>query len=214
MNWLLIGVNVAVFLYEISLPPEHLEALVGRWGVVPLAFNPGELSPGEVAGRLPSFLSALFLHGGVGHLLGNMLFLWIFGDNVEDRMGHFRYLIFYLSCGIAASLVQTLADLDSAIPVIGASGAIGGVMGAYMLLFPHAHVLTLLFIFVFIRMVWIPALVYLGIWFLLQLVEALSAPPGIGAGVAFWAHVGGFAAGAVWGLMLRFLPGAPVRRAA
>jgi membrane associated rhomboid family serine protease len=211
VNWALIAVNIAVFIYEVGLPPEHLEALVGRWGIVPLAYRPGEQAPGDVAARLPNFITAMFLHGGLGHLVGNMLFLWIFGDNIEDRLGHFRYLVMYLSCGIAASLAQVAADLDSGVPIIGASGAIGGVMGAYMLLYPHAHVLTVIFIIIIVRLVWIPAVVYLGLWFAIQLIEALNAPPGVGAGIAFWAHVGGFVTGVVWIVVLRVLPGRRLR---
>jgi membrane associated rhomboid family serine protease len=213
VNWALIVANVAVFVYEVRLPPEHLEALVGRWGIVPLAYRPGEDALPNVLPRLPNFITAMFLHGGIGHLFGNMLFLWIFGDNIEDRLGHVRYLVFYLSCGIVASLVQVVSDLDSGIPIIGASGAIGGVMGAYLLLFPHARVLTLFFIIIIVRLIWIPAVVYLGVWFLIQLIEALNAPPGVGAGVAFWAHVGGFVAGVVWIVVLRVLPGQRFRGA-
>jgi membrane associated rhomboid family serine protease len=114
---------------------------------------------------------------------------------------------------LSASLAQVVSDLDSGIPIIGASGAIGGVMGAYLLLFPHARVLTLFFIIIIVRLIWIPAVVYLGVWFLIQLIEALNAPPGVGAGVAFWAHVGGFVAGVVWIVVLRVLPGQRFRGA-
>ncbi len=138
----------------------------------------------------------MFLHGGWLHVLGNMLYLWIFGDNVEDRLGHFRYLIFYLLTGYVATLSHVFLYPLSDVPLIGASGAVAGILGAYLILYPRARVLTLVFIFVFIQIVPIPAVIFLGIWFLMQL---LSGVAGLSSqavqGVAFWAHVGGFAAG-------------------
>lgn len=201
VNWLLIAINCAVFFYEMRLPPDAIEAFVFNWGLVPKDFGLSGDTPagltlstvlGAAASESPRVLSSMFLHGGIGHLLGNMLFLWIFGDNVEDRLGHGLYAVFYILCGIAASAVQVFSDLDSAVPIIGASGAIGGVMGAYMVSYPRARVLTAFIILIFVRLVWIPAVFYLGLWFALQL---LSATSGSGGGVAFWAHVGGFGAG-------------------
>lgn len=207
VNWALILINAAVFYYEFTLPQEHLEALVGRWGVVPLAFHPGEAGLGEIGGRVPTLFTSMFLHGGLEHLFGNMLFLWIFGDNIEDRLGHLAYLVFYLVCGLAAALAQVASNPDSVVPMIGASGAIGGVMGAYFLLFPHSRVLTLVFLIVIVRFIWVPAILYLAIWFALQLLEAMAADPSAGGGVAFWAHVGGFLAGAAWvGVMVIVAP--------
>lgn len=202
VNWALILLNVGAFYYEFTLPPEELEALVARWGVVPLAYSPLHQPTHEIVLRLPSLFTSMFLHGGLDHLFGNMLFLWIFGDNIEDRLGHVGYIVFYLVCGLTAALVQILWDLDSAVPMIGASGAIGGVMGAYMLLYPQSQVLTLLYLIFIVRFVWIPALVYLGVWFFIQLLEALAADPEVGGGVAFWAHVGGFLAGLTWAGLL------------
>lgn len=202
VNWALILINIGVFYYEFTLTPEQLEALVGRWGVVPLAYSPLRQPTHEILLRLPSLFTSMFLHGGLDHLFGNMLFLWIFGDNIEDRLGHLGYLLFYLVCGLTAAVVQIVWDLDSAIPVIGASGAIGGVMGAYMLLYPQSQVLTLFFLIIIVRFIWVPAIVYLGVWFVIQLLEALAAEPGVGAGVAFWAHVGGFLAGLTWAALL------------
>jgi membrane associated rhomboid family serine protease len=138
----------------------------------------------------------MFLHGGIWHIGGNMLYLWIFGDNVEDAMGHFKFLIFYLLCGAIAALSQVVISINGTSPIIGASGAIAGVLGAYMMLFPYSRILTLVFFFFFIRFIEIPAMVILGFWFIYQL---LLAPSGIGpgGGVAFFAHIGGFLAGAV-----------------
>lgn len=202
MNWALILINVGVFYYEFTLTPEQLEALVGRWGIVPIGYSPLRQPTHEIILRLPSLFTSMFLHGGLDHLFGNMLFLWIFGDNIEDRLGHLGYIVFYLVCGLTAGVAQIVWDLDSPVPVIGASGAIGGVMGAYMLLFPESEVLTFLYLIVYMRFVRVPALVYLGLWFILQLIEALAAEPGVAAGVAFWAHVGGFVAGLTWAILL------------
>jgi hypothetical protein len=142
------------------------------------------------------FLTSMFLHGGILHILGNMWFLYIFGDNIEDRIGHFRYLIFYLLCGVVAGLVHLLASWGSKIPTIGASGAIAGVMGGYVVLFPHARVLTLIPIFFFFQFFEIPAFVFLGYWLLIQIVSASLRGSDVG-GVAWWAHIGGFLAGLI-----------------
>ena len=146
--------------------------------------------------QLSHVFTHMFLHGSWLHLLGNMWFLWLFGNNVEDSMGHARYLIFYLACGIAAAMTQALMNPDSTIPMVGASGAISGVLGAYVLLHPHATVRVLIFIGVFATIVHMPALIVLGLWFLTQFVSAAFSQAG-GPGVAFWAHVGGFVAGMV-----------------
>jgi len=143
-----------------------------------------------------TLITCVFLHGGWMHIIGNMWMLWIFGDNVEDRMGHFGFAVFYLFCGAAASFVHFLADTDSSIPTIGASGAIAGVMGAYMVLYPRAQVLSVIPIFFFIQMVVLPAPVFLGLWFLMQLFQGTFAAVSVqSAGVAWWAHIGGFVAG-------------------
>jgi membrane associated rhomboid family serine protease len=136
----------------------------------------------------------MFMHGGWMHLGGNMLFLWIFGDNIEDSMGHFRFAVFYLLCGVAAALIQGLLNTDSEIPMIGASGAVSGVLGAYLLLHPRASVKVLLFFGIIFWIANVPAILVLGIWFLGQLVNAALAPSDV-PGVAFWAHIGGFVAG-------------------
>jgi membrane associated rhomboid family serine protease len=192
VNYAIIAVNVAVFLYEASLG-RHIEKFIFTYGLVPSHFSFSDL------------LTSMFLHGGWGHLLGNMLFLYIFGDNVEDRLGHGRYLIFYLLCGIAAGAAQAVASPHADVPMVGASGAIAGVSGAYFLFFPTSRVLTLVPIFFFLQMVEIPAVFFLLVWFLWQLlsgVATLGQAGGMG-GVAFFAHVGGFVAGMLLGPALR-----------
>jgi membrane associated rhomboid family serine protease len=145
----------------------------------------------------------MFMHGGWMHLIGNMWFLWIFGNNVEDSMGHARFLIFYLLCGAAAAAAQTLTDPDSIIPMVGASGAIGGVMGAYVLLYPRVNVHMLIFLGFYATTIAVPAVFMLGYWFVLQLISGAASIGAEGGGVAFWAHVGGFVAGAVLVLVFR-----------
>lgn len=164
-------------------------------------FIPGELLSGrDLPPTIPlplwiTLFTSMFIHGGLLHLLGNMLYLWIFGDNVEDAMGHGRFLIFYLLCGLIATATQTALSPHSAIPQIGASGAIAGVLAAYFMLFPYARVLTLIPIFFFIRLMAIPAVILLGFWFLFQVISGAGAVGASGGGVAFFAHIGGFVAG-------------------
>ncbi|MGC1273222.1 MAG: rhomboid family intramembrane serine protease, partial [Planctomycetaceae bacterium] len=156
-----------------------------------------EAAPSAVAPIL-TLLTCTFLHGGWLHFLGNMWFLWVFGDNVEDRLGKLAYLAFYLLGGVAASLAHYVSDTSSTVPTLGASGAIAAVMGAYMVLYPHARVLTLIPIFIFIQLLWIPAPWFLGIWFVIQLFQGVwSITAANAAGVAWWAHTGGFAVGAL-----------------
>jgi len=194
VNWLLIAANIVLFFVELSLGPDA-EALTAALGVVPtrLLANP-------TLGQLATLVTSMFLHGGWLHLLGNMLALYIFGDNVEDRLGHGSYLIFYLVCGLAAGLTHVLFNPTSPVPSIGASGAISGVMGAYFLLFPTARVITLIPLFILPWIVEIPALIYIGFWFLSQLLngtlEIVAGAQAYG-GVAWWAHAGGFIAGLV-----------------
>jgi membrane associated rhomboid family serine protease len=181
----LIVLNVLVFLYEWSLGEHALRRFIMTWGLVPAVFD------------WSTVITSMFLHGGWEHIIGNMLYLWIFGDNVEDRLGHGRFLFFYIMCGIAAALVQTAFNPDSAIPMVGASGAISGVLGAYIILFPHSRVLTLIPLFIFIEIIEVPAIILLGLWFLLQLLSGVGSltQPEAGGGVAFWAHAAGFVAG-------------------
>jgi len=182
----LLVLNVLVYLRTMGLVDREFEAFIRYFGLVPAAFSWADL------------FSSMFVHAGLLHLVGNMLYLWIFGDNVEDRMGHGRFLVFYLACGMAAAGAQTLVSPDSLVPMVGASGAVAGVMGAYFVLYPRSRVLTL---FPFpLMLIEIPAIYLLGLWFAIQFVNGLGAlgPPAEGqlaGGVAFWAHIAGFGAG-------------------
>lgn len=188
----LIAANVLVFLYQMSLGRSG-EELVYTFGAVPLALFGGEsLSP------LPATMTlftSMFLHGGVMHVGGNMLYLWIFGNNIEDMMGHVRFIVFYLLCGVAAAYAHALSAPSSAVPMIGASGAISGVLGAYLLLFPRAQVLTLIPLGFFTRLIHVPAAVVLGFWIVIQFLNGTLSVGQAGGGVAWFAHVGGFVAG-------------------
>ena len=196
INYLLVALNILVFLWELSLG-DNIEPALRVVAFVPMRFWS---SPNIVANIIRMFVS-MFLHGGWLHLGGNMLYLWIFGDNVEDRLGHFRYAIFYLACGVIATLAHAVANPMSRMPSIGASGAIAGVLGAYLVLFPRAMVTTLIPIFVFITVREVPAILVLGLWFVLQFfssVASLGIPEAQNAGgVAYFAHVGGFVAGMI-----------------
>ena len=192
VNISLILLNVVVFFYQFTLPPNAFKVFILTNATVPArvpAFLEGHM--GFQMAFLP-LLTSMFLHSGFAHILGNMLFLWIFGDNVEDHFGHLLYLVFYLVCGIGAGLLHVLFNLHSTVPALGASGAISGVMGAYLLLYPGARVLTLVFIF----LLPIPAVFILGYWFLLQFLSGINALGASAAGgVAWWAHIGGFLLG-------------------
>ena len=197
----LIVVNVAVFVYQFWLAiesPGAQQTFVETFGAIPLRAEQA------LAGRYPLIegigpvFTSIFLHGGWLHLIGNMWFLWIFGDNVEDELGHFTYLLFYLACGLLASLAHILANPESMVPAVGASGAIAGVMGAYLVRFPSARITTLVWIFVFITTIELPAVVMLVYWLAIQFFSGAAETGGAGTGgVAWWAHVGGFVAGAV-----------------
>jgi len=196
VNFSLIGVNAAVFLYELHQTPVQLENMVFNAGFIPADFF-ACLRLGAIWDAFWPIFTSMFMHGGWTHFIGNIIFLYIFGDNVEDRLGHARYLVFYLACGVAAAITQAYITPYSTVPMIGASGAISGVLGAYFLLFPHAQVITLIPIFFFFDIVVLPAFVFLGLWVFLQLIQgtfALAVTQAAG-GVAWWAHIGGFAAG-------------------
>ncbi|PZN31761.1 MAG: rhomboid family intramembrane serine protease [Proteobacteria bacterium] len=187
---------VLVFLWQASLGPERGQMAIYALGVIPaVLLGHGELPP-ELAAVPPAatMFTSMFMHGGWMHLLGNMLYLWIFGDNVEDSMGHARFLVFYLLCGLAAVFAQALPEPDSTIPMVGASGAISGVLGAYLLLYPHARVLVAIPLGFVLHTARLPAGLVLALWFGLQLLSNLMTPAGQG-GVAFRAHIGGFIAG-------------------
>ncbi len=204
VNITLILANIAVFIYtiglEATLPHRAFESLLLPYSTVPAripAFLAGHT--GFEVAFLP-LVTSMFLHSGLLHIAGNMLFLWIFGDNVEDFFGHFTYLFFYLACGIGAGLLHIIFNFHSSIPAVGASGAISGVMGAYMLLYPRARVLTLVFIFPLP----VPAVVFLGLWYVMQFLAGLSTiGMKVTGGVAVWAHVGGFLLGMLLTGMVR-----------
>jgi rhomboid family protein len=195
----IIVVNVVVFFYELSLG-RSLETFIEHYGVVPALVFAWPHSDLPFTAVLIPFISSMFLHGGWLHLIGNMWYLWIFGDNIEDRLGHFSFLIFYLLCGIGAGITHTIFNADTFIPSVGASGAIAGVLGAYLVSYPFARVLTLLPIFVFVQVIEIPALIVLGFWFVMQFFSGtaeLATSHGNAGGVAWWAHIGGFVIGMV-----------------
>lgn len=199
-----IAVCVAIFLYQAGLPREPAETFVFQYGAIPAVIFGHAALPDETRASFPATLTlitSMFLHGGWMHLLGNMLYLWIFGNNVEDVMGHARFVVFYVLSGILAALSHALTDPSSAIPMVGASGAISAVLGAYLLLFPRAHVLVLL---PGIGMTRVPAGLVLGMWFATQLISGGMSVGATGGGVAFFAHIGGFVAGmALIGLFKR-----------
>ncbi|MBD3161091.1 MAG: rhomboid family intramembrane serine protease [Candidatus Eisenbacteria bacterium] len=200
MTLLLILVNVGISLLQWLLPGSESERLLLTAALIPARLT-GLL---EVPG-LPApltLLSSQFLHGGFLHLAGNMLFLWIFGNNVEDELGSLRFLVFYLACGTAAGLVHTMTGPGSGVPTVGASGAISGVLGAYAFLFPRARIHSLLFLFFYVTVIPLPALVWVAIWFAIQLINGL-ATQGVGSGVAWFAHVGGLVAGIVLLVLFR-----------
>ena len=198
MTVLLIIANILVFLYQVSLPLRAAEAFVNLYGMVPARVVLALAGQHHVTFEqafIPLFTS-MFLHGGWLHILGNMWFLWIFGGQVEDRLGHFTYLVFYLICGLGSGVAQLAFSWGSKIPAIGASGAIAGVLGAYIVFFPSSRILTLVPLFIIWFTAQIPALVFIGLWFLIQFLSGISS---VGAasmgGVAWWAHVGGFLLG-------------------
>jgi membrane associated rhomboid family serine protease len=184
----LIAINTLAWLFELQLTADERQQLLTIYGIVPAAF------------AWPTLFSSMFLHGGWLHFLGNMLYLWIFGDNVEDRFGHLRYLIFYLLSGAAAGLGHLYVSPESRLPTIGASGAIAGVMGAYFVMFPHSRVLTLIPLFIIWELIEVPAILFLGVWFIMQLLSGVGSIASTSAdagGIAFWAHIAGFASGIV-----------------
>jgi membrane associated rhomboid family serine protease len=206
----LIALNVLTYLYQTSLQIDSggegaaaAQAFAMEFGLVPCRLTGACHLAGDLPSPVFTVFSSMFLHGGLFHIAGNMLYLWIFGHNVEDTLGHGRYVVFYLASGVVAAATQTIVDQSSRVPMIGASGAISGVLGAYFLLFPHAKVLTLVIFGFFWRLVSIPALVVLGFWMVVQILNGVGSL-GVGGGVAWFAHIGGFFAG--MGLVLLVRP--------
>lgn len=200
MNYFLIFLNILIFFFEWQLSPDLLESLFYHFGLVPARYtNPSfAFETGLDNENYIPFFSNMFLHGGWAHIIGNMWTLYLFGDNIEDKMGSWRYLLFYVLCGLSASLTHYYINSESTVPAVGASGAISGVMGAYMWLFPKSRIIFMYFLFFFIDFIQIPAFIYLLFWFVGQLVSgtvSLFALPQSVGGIAFWAHIGGFAAG-------------------
>jgi len=209
VNMLLIGANVLVYLVQLAQGPD-LDRFVFIYGLVPARYsNPQVAAYFSSAGQLFSFLSFMFLHGGFWHILGNMWTLYIFGDNVEDQMGHLRYLGFYLLCGVASGVTHLAFNYHSNVPTIGASGAIAGVMGAYFILHPASRILTLIPILFIPYFVEIPAFFFIGVWFVLQFINAAGSRGDMG-GIAWWAHIGGFVLGIVFLKIYNLFP--PHRR--
>ena len=207
VTYALITINVLVFFYQVSLPEIRLETFIRQWAAVPREISQGtDLEPTIGYPIYVTLLTSIFMHGGWLHLGGNMLYLWVFGDNVENAFGQVRFLLFYLLCGAAATFAQIAIDPTSPIPTVGASGAIAGVMGAYLIMFPGATVRTLLILGFFITVTYLPALLVIGIWFVLQIfsgIGSLDVATQQTGGVAYWAHIGGLVAGVVLAFVFR-----------
>lgn len=220
VNWILIAINIAVFIYMLTLSSAATEvigvfraseqekflfdygfvsACLGQTLGVSVNATPDDLSVCPAGDReFVQVFTSMFVHAGPAHIIGNMLFLWIFGDNVEDRMGHARYLVFYLLCGVAAAALQTFMSIDTVVPSVGASGAIAGILGAYLVMFPFARVQVVILPFFFLPF-FVPAIVLIGIWIAMQLISGFGelGQATAGSGIAWWAHIGGFIAGVV-----------------
>ena len=228
VNTVIIGLNLLVFLYEFALgglgllfggDSLRLTLFFLTWGFIPRELTEGTayltlLNPGDIATPAPTWVTiftSMFIHGGLLHLAGNLMFLWVFGSNIEGRLGHIKYLLFYLATGLAATLTHWIIEPSSPVPLVGASGAIAGVMGAYLLLYPRNRINTII-LFFFITVVQVSATLLLGFWFLWQLIQAvLSVGVSGQVSVAFWAHVGGFVAGAGIIAVYKLLTGQPLR---
>src|SRR4030042_2468867 len=205
INRAILAVNVLAFVWQMAQGPQLKEALF-LYGIVPSRYSDPMVSVEftTLQQALP-FLTSIFLHGGIMHILGNMWFPYSFGDNIEDRLGHFRSLVFYLLCGLAAGFIHLATNWHSTIPTIGASGAIAGVMGGYLLLYPHARVLTLIPIFFFFQFVELPAYIFLGFWIFIQIISAGFIRSDVG-GIAWFAHIGGFVVGLLMVKVLQRVP--------
>ena len=194
ITFILICLNILIFFYQMGLDENVRASLIFDYGFKPSHFFSNIYQADSQVAPLFTIFTSMFLHGGILHLLGNMLFLWIYGNNIEDSMGSIKFLIFYLLCGFAAALLQAIISIESSTPMIGASGAVSGVLSAYFLLFPKARVLTLVILFIFITFIRVPAGILIGFWFLSQIVNAYFTDPN-SPGVAWYAHIGGFLMG-------------------
>jgi len=194
----LIVINVLVFVYEMALGSQ-VDHFIVKYGAVPYELTHlTELTPGLSSPIVLTVFTSMFLHGGWFHVGSNMLFLWIFGNNIEDKLGHVRFLLFYLISGMVAVLTFVLTSPNARVPLVGASGAVSGLLGAYVVAFPRARVLTLIWVFFFVRLVWLPAAIFLGFWFVLQLLYGLPTLSSGESGVAYFAHIGGFVFGMLY----------------
>jgi len=208
VNYGIIAVNIAVFLYMLTLGEGSAERFIRSYAMAPGAVLGDYLRPSALPAPLTA-VTSMFLHGGLLHVAGNMLFLWVFGDNIEDALGHLRYVVFYLACGVAAAMSHALLNPGSTVPMLGASGAVSGVLGAYMVLYPRARVWTFFFLLIWWQVLPVPAVYVIGLWIAIQVLNGLTSGQS-GGGIAWFAHVGGFAAG----LLLIFLfGGTRLRRA-
>ncbi|MFQ5455543.1 MAG: rhomboid family intramembrane serine protease [Nitrospirota bacterium] len=195
---LIIAINILVFFYQLSLGRLGTERFVYTYGLIPIELFRGvDIADGVHIPVVTTIFTSMFLHGGLFHLAGNMLYLWIFGNNIEDILGHIRFLVFYLLCGLIASFSHALTSSYSVLPMIGASGAVSGVLGAYIIRFPTSRILTIVPFFLFIHIIRIPAVIVLGLWFIMQFLNAASSLADSSGGVAWFAHVGGFLSGIV-----------------
>jgi membrane associated rhomboid family serine protease len=199
VNIFLIITNIAVFIYLNYLAPFTSHSIIIRLGFIPYELSHfTDIYPQNLVPIPMTIITAMFMHGGWLHLLSNMLYLWIFGDNIEDILGHVKYLFFYLICGISATLVHGFININSQIPTLGASGAIAGVLGAYMFLFPRSRIKTLIILFIFIQIIHIPAVIILGYWILIQILSGFAEYGSqAGGGIAWFAHIGGFVSGLI-----------------
>jgi len=201
VNCLIITTNIIVFIYELSLG-NKLSIFLLDYGFIPEKFF-APLSIVSIPEKFLPVFTSMFIHGGWLHIIGNMYFLYIFGDNIEDRLGHMRYLFMYIIFGLAAVITQTVLFPEMNMPTVGASGAIAGVMGAYFIFFPHAYIKTLVILFIFVTIIDVPAIIFIGLWFFIQFMSgSLQTMAGSSGGIAWWAHIGGFAAGFVYAACL------------
>lgn len=205
VNIILIVTNCFFFIYLNYFVPGTTRSIIFQLGFIPYELSHlVDIDPKNLVPVPLTIFTAMFMHGGWLHLLSNMLYLWIFGDNVEDVLGHLKYLFFYIMCGIAATLAHGFLNIDSRVPTLGASGAIAGVLGAYMFLFPKVRIKTILILFVFIKIVYIPTIIILGYWILIQILSGLAEYDSkTGGGIAWFAHIGGFVAGLVLIVMMK-----------
>ncbi|MGH7884482.1 MAG: rhomboid family intramembrane serine protease [Thermodesulfobacteriota bacterium] len=202
VNYLLLTLNIILFAYVV-LGENNLNRFYYEYGLIPAKFI--SVKNFDILERIKPFFTSMFIHGSLFHITGNMLFLYIFGDNIEDEVGHFNYIIFFLICGFVAALFQIFSNMNSQIPMIGASGAVSGVLGAYLVFFPYSRILTLVPIFIFIQLIYIRASIFIFIWFLIQFISGVvrfGLVEGAG-GIAFWAHIGGFLCGILFANIYR-----------